>query len=218
MTSSPNRLTLTLAIGFFLASLSLAVVYLLVSARKELRPAPEMPVLSWIADFQMTNELGGEVTLGTLSNRVWVADIFFTRCAGPCLRMSRQMKELQDALPRSSRARLVSISTDPLYDTPPVLARYAQRFDADTNRWIFLTGSEASARGLITGSLKLSSIKNETGEKIEPSDLYIHDTRLAVVDKSGRLRGVFDTGGEGVNWADSKSAVLRAVARLEREP
>ena len=32
-----------------------------------------------------------------------VADIIFTRCPGPCLKMTRQMKELQDALPPAAR-------------------------------------------------------------------------------------------------------------------
>src|SRR5580704_5043872 len=52
-----------------------------------------------IADFTLTNQDGQVITLADLTNHVWVADIIFTRCAGPCPRMTGQMKSLQDKLP-----------------------------------------------------------------------------------------------------------------------
>jgi hypothetical protein len=38
-----------------------------------------------------------------------------------------------------------------------------------------------------------------------------------VVDKLGRLRGIFQTGGDGVSWVAEKQKVLAAVRQLERE-
>ena len=93
-----------------------------------------------IADFTLTNQNGSAVSLADLRGQVWVADIIFTRCPGPCLKMTRQMKELQEALPPASQAKLVTLTTDADFDTPPVLKAYAERFGADTNRWMFLTG------------------------------------------------------------------------------
>src|SRR2546421_6458378 len=109
-----------------------------------------LPVLGQISDFTLTNQLGQAVTLADLRGHVWVADIIFTRCAGPCLKMSRQMKELEEALPAASQARLVTLTTDPDYDTPAILRTYAARFTPDTNRWIFLTGTKKELANLAT--------------------------------------------------------------------
>ena len=114
-----------------------------------------LPVIGPIGDFTLTNQNGGAVSLADLRGKVWVADIIFTRCPGPCLRMTRQMKELQDALPPGSQTKLVTLTTDADFDTPPVLKLYAERFGADTNRWMFLTGAKQEIAKLAIDSLKL---------------------------------------------------------------
>ena len=87
------------------------------------------------------------MTLADLTNRVWVADIIFTRCAGSCPVMSKQMKSLQDALPPASRAKLVTLTTDPDFDTPPVLKKYGERYGADFNRWTFSPARKRNSAG-----------------------------------------------------------------------
>src|SRR5690606_11415918 len=120
----------TLWIGVVLLIGILALGYL--TSRS--RPAP-LPMLGQVENFTLTNQLGQKVTLENLRGQVWLADIIFTRCPGPCARMTRQMAEVQKALPARSRAKLVSLTTDPDFDTPEVLTKYAARFEADTNRW-----------------------------------------------------------------------------------
>ena len=71
-----------------------------------------------------------------------MADIIFTRCAGPCPRMTGQMKSLQNVCRPDSNARLVTLTTDPDFDSPAVLKKYGDRFGADFNRWTFLTGTK----------------------------------------------------------------------------
>ena len=156
-------------------------------------------------------------TLAELTNHVWVADIIFTRCAGPCPIMSGQMKSLQDALPAASAVRLVTLTTDPDFDTPPVMKRYGERFGADFKRWMFLTGTKAEIAGLAGGSLKLSAVPVKPEDRQNAADLFIHTTIFVVVDKHGRLRGVFETEGEGVDWANVKARLLLTVRQLERE-
>jgi hypothetical protein len=51
------------------------------------------------------------------------------------------------------------------------------------------------------------------------ADLFIHTTIFVVVDKRAQLRGIFETGGEGVDWTNSvQPKLLATVRRLEREP
>src|SRR6185312_4303537 len=105
-----TRFPRTMGIGFLLLLLALSLAFLLTKA--ESHTAQPLPVYAQVADFSLTNENGAVVSLADLRGHVWVGDIIFTRCPGPCLTMSRHMKELQDALPASSNARLISLTTD----------------------------------------------------------------------------------------------------------
>ena len=126
------------------------------------------------------------VTLADLRGQVWVADIIFTRCAGPCPRMTKQMKSLQAALPADSRAKLVTLTTDPEFDTPEVLKKYAERFNANADRWMFLTGAKKEIAALGIDSLKLTAVEKKPEEREDPDDLFIHSTIFIVVDKQAR--------------------------------
>jgi protein SCO1/2 len=179
----------------------------------------QLPVIGQVADFTLTNQAGAVTTLADFTNHVWVADIIFTRCAGPCPRMTQQMKSVQDALASDDNARMVTLTTDPDNDTPELLARYAKHYGADTNRWTFLTGTKAEIAGLAAGGLKLSSMPVKTAEQKNAADLFIHTTIFVVVDKHAQLRVSFETGGDGVDWTnDVEPRLLATVSQLEQEP
>jgi cytochrome oxidase Cu insertion factor (SCO1/SenC/PrrC family) len=132
--------------------------------------------------------------------------------------MTRQMKELQEAMPAGSQAKLVTLTTDADFDTPPVMKAYAERFGADLNRWMFLTGTKQEIAKLAIDSLKLTAIEKKPEERETPQDLFVHSTIFVVADKQARLRGVFETGGDGVDPRTVQMQILAAVRQLEREP
>ncbi len=173
--------------GLALLVLTVGGALLLASRELQVSRSKPLPVIGPIADFSLTDQNGHAVSLADLRGRVWVADIIFTRCAGPCPIMTRQMKELQDALPASSQAKLVTLTTDPEFDTPPVMKTYAERFGADSNRWMFLTGTKPEIAKLAVDSLKLSAVAKTPGTRESPQDLFVHSTIFVVVDKEARL-------------------------------
>jgi protein SCO1 len=179
--------------------------------------APPLPVYGRVADFTLTNQNGRAVSLADLRGHVWVADIIFTRCAGPCLKMSRHMRDLQRALPPGSGARLISLTTDPDFDTPPVLKTYGERFDANPDRWWFLTGTKDQIAKLATDSLKLTAIEKKPEQRETPVDLFIHSTIMVLVDKQARLRGIYETTGEAVDPEAVRRQMLAALKNLGRE-
>jgi protein SCO1/2 len=205
-------------VGLGLTALTLLFAFLLVSLRLQVRSGKPLQVYSRIADFTLTNQNGQAISLSSLRGQVWVADVIFTRCAGPCLKMSRQMKQLQQSLPERSQVKLVTLTTDPDFDTPHVLNNYAQRFGAESNRWFFLTGTKSALMDLETGSLKLTAIEKKPEERETPVDLFIHSTIFVIVDKQGLLRGIFETSGDGINPEQVKGQILDAAGQLEREP
>jgi len=219
MTEPSPRPPRTIWIGFTLLFGFIGLAFLLwfVEFIRNYRPAP--PVIGPVADFALVNQAGRLTTLADLTNHVWVADIVFTRCAGPCPRMTGQMRSLQNLLPPDGNVRLVTLTTDPEFDTPAVLKRYGERFDADFERWTFLTGAKKEIAALAGGSLKLSAVPVKIEEQKDAADLFIHTTIFVVVDKHAQLRASFETGGDGVDWTNVVQArLLKTVRQLENEP
>ena len=177
-----------------------------------------LPVISKVANFTLTNQDGKITTLADFTNRVWVADIIFTSCGGPCPRMTQQMKSLQDSLPRDSTAKLVTLTTFPEFDTPEVLKKYGTHYGADFSRWTFLTGEKMQIGLLGANSLKLSSQPVKPEEQKNAADLFIHTTIFVVVDKHAQLRTYFETGGDGVDWTNGVlPKILATIRQLENE-
>ncbi len=210
--------TVWVGFGFVTGLLGLALLVSFLQINRS-RHLLQLPVIGSVADFTLTNQDGQSVTLADFTNHVWIADIIFTRCAGPCPRMTGQMKMLQNVLPADSAAKLVTLTTDPEFDSPAVLKRYGQRFDADFSRWTFLTGTKSEIAALASGSLKLSAVPVKLEDQKSVADLFIHTTIFVIVDKHAQLRGFFETGGDGVDWTNSvQPRLLLAVQQLENQP
>ena len=218
MDQTTERLSRTIWVGVGLLIVILSLSFVLSRLEPRKKSAAALPVIGSVADFSLTNQAGKIVTLADLRGHVWAADIIFTRCPGPCPRMTKQMQSLQDALPKTSDTKLVTLTTDPEFDTPEVLKKYGARFNASPERWSFLTGAKKEIGGLAINSLKFTAlIETKPADRAAADDLFIHSTYFAVVDRQARLRGVFETGGEGVEWTNVQPAILAALQQLERE-
>lgn len=185
VTNSPRRLEFIVwgALGLTIAVIAAAFIY-----KRTRHERVSLPVIAAVGDFTLTNQFGKTVSAADFRDHVWIANIIFTRCAGPCPAMTKAMKELQDATDK--RVRLVTLTTDPDNDTPEVLKRYGEKFGADFNRWSFLTGSKDQIARLAVQGLKLTAQEKAAGERENPADLFIHSTTFVVVDPSNKLRAL----------------------------
>jgi protein SCO1 len=174
------------------------------------RRVPPPPIYGAVPEFHLTNQVGRAVSLADLRGHVWIADIIFTRCPGPCAQMTRQMKALQQKLPSNSNVRLVSLTADPSFDTPAVLQTYANRFNAEPENWDFLTGPKPELYRLATHGLKLA-LQENVSTNID--EMFIHSTRLVVIDQLGRLRGAGLDGSD----QDPVPEIVRTVRQLLAE-
>ncbi len=186
--------------------------------------APErpMPVIGQIPAFNLTNQNNEPISPASLRGQVWVADVIFTRCPGPCARMTRELAKLQAALPASG-VRLVSLTSDPGYDTPAKLKEYGAKFGADSNRWWFLTGKLKELRSLAVNDFKFVVLEKPTKDREVPDDLFIHSTWFVIVDQQGRLRGWTDREGQvrakfDLEDPEVQNQLLAAIKQLRKEP
>jgi len=169
--------------------------------------APPLPVLATVPDFSFTSQSGAPVTRADLRGKIWIADFIFTRCAGPCPIMTERLSELQRAIAGvGDGVKLVSVTVDPEYDSPAVLAKYGARFGADPSRWKFLTGEPAAVEKFITKGMLLALAKDGEGAPI-------HAQKFVVVDRAGNIRAYRD-----LNDPALLPTLLQDIAALQREP
>ncbi len=142
----------------------------------------EHPFLAEIPPFSFTTQEGRMLRKEDLLGKIWIADFIFTRCAGPCPLLTSRMLELSSRLTNNPQVKLVSITVDPLYDTPEVLHRYASTIHADPSRWFFLTGPLPAMSTFIQEGMKQPLA-------IDPEGTPNHSTRLMLVDRQGMIRG-----------------------------
>ncbi|MBX9743174.1 MAG: SCO family protein [Chthoniobacterales bacterium] len=186
MTSSePRRFsTLSWILLFFLAALLVGGAF--ISFRKgESRTHFSQPPIAEVPDFSFLTQEGKKCTKADLLGKVWVADFIFTRCQGPCPLMTARMAELASKLKKSPDVQLVSVTIDPTYDTPEVLAAYAAAIHADPAQWIFLTGELDKIASFTQQGMKQPLAFDSNGT---PN----HSTRLMIVDKNGMIRSYHD--------------------------
>jgi len=109
-------------------------------------PAEKLAIGSTLPDFQLIDQSGRTLRTGDLRGKVVVIDFIYTRCPLPdvCPRLSAAFALLQRHFHdrTGDSLMLLSVTVDPAFDTPAVLAEYARRWAAGSG-WRFLTGDVA---------------------------------------------------------------------------
>lgn len=144
-----------------------------------------------VGPFRFTERSGRTVTDESLRGKVWIVGCFFTCCTESCPKLSASLARLQGELADEPDVHLVSLTVDPATDTPETLGRYATAYNADADRWLFLTGTEDGVRRFVRERLKLAAETNPEKDAT-PGNRVLHDPRLTLVDKRGHINGYFD--------------------------
>lgn len=151
--------------------------------------APSPPILGQVPEFLLVAEDGKPYGSASLKGRPWLASFFYATCPGPCPRLIERLKIVRrDIAP--ARLAFVSITVDPVTDTPAVLAAYkTARGIGSDDAWSFLTGPPDQViplvqRGFMTG------VERSDGS---PEGNVIHGLSVALVDGEGHIRGFYST-------------------------
>jgi len=182
---------------------------------------PRLEVYGEVPTFSLTERNGGRVSRENLLGTVWIADFIFTRCLATCPQQTATMAQLQNQLAFEPDLRLVSITVDPDFDTPEILRQYADRYHADPQRWLFLTGEERAIYVLAQEGFHLAAAVNQAAAPTpvarafsgvssdpvprpengpaavttpaDPQASLVHDVRFALVDRRARIRGYYSS-------------------------
>ena len=154
------------------------------------------PVMTTIPVFELTAASGEPFKSTTLAGEPYVASFFFTSCGTICPRVMGGVRgALQEASRRALPLRAISITVDPATDTPEHLRKYATKEGIPSEQWTLLTGSEAELDAVVReGFLAYIGAREEReGGLFEIG----HEGRLMLIDKLGRLRGIFEPDADG---------------------
>jgi protein SCO1/2 len=160
---------------------------------KTLQPGDLVP------DAALVDQAGSPTFVSSLKGHPYALTFIYTRCPIPdfCPLMDRNFQGVQKAIettPALAGARLVTVTLDPAYDTPAVLAPYAKMRGANPRIWTFLTGEPAEVAKF--GEQFGLYIEHDATSSIN----VIHNLRTAVVDPSGRVVKVHN----GNAWTPSE--------------
>lgn len=143
--------------------------------------APAAAASAPVANALPLIDQGGErFTLASLHGRPVVMTFVATRCSDACPLADAAFAQLQRRLPARSDALLLTVTLDPRYDTPFVMARQAHAMGADIRRWRLASG----APGDVARLMRAFGVVTQMDEKGIPD---VHSTVIFLLDRKGRL-------------------------------
>jgi len=157
----------------------------------------------------LVDQRGRRFVFAAAPQRTTIVSFVYTRCADAsmCPAVAGKFAWMQHAIRRGEPIALVTLSIDPRYDRPPVLARYGAAFGADRARWTLATGDAATvgellARfGIVAGTPRAGTIA--------------HTEAAIVLDRDGRIARIV----EGASWLPQDVlAAARTVAGEGDDP
>jgi len=160
----------------------------------------ELKVLGEVPPFKLIERSGKEITLDSLRGKVWVANFIFTSCTSQCPLIMMEAQKISKKLLFKENFRMVSVTIDPMTDTPTRLTKYADDWKADPFKWLFLTGSYLDLKNLMQEGLKIPS-------EVEGVDM-MHSSKFVLVDSLSRIRGYYDA---------EDSSQMRALLKDSKE-
>lgn len=140
-----------------------------------------------IMAFEYLNQDSVVVNNKSYSDKIIIADFFFTSCPTICPSMTTQMKRLSKKLEDlQDHIQFLSFSIDPETDQPTRLRRYRKRYGIENDNWDMLTGDEK-----FTHRLGIESFQLFAGKDPKSAGGYAHSPAFSMVDTEGYVRGIY---------------------------
>jgi protein SCO1/2 len=142
-----------------------------------------------IQDIRLQNQLGDTISIHEdLKGKILVFHFFFTSCHTICPVSSKNMKLLNKAFFKNDTSiRFISISVDPVTDSVPRLRAYAEKYEANHDKWMFMTGDRDKIYAFARQELHLDLPEPQAG-----ADDFIHPDQIVLVDKYHHIRGYYN--------------------------
>lgn len=149
----------------------------------------KLPVISHVKPFSFATQNGDSISNIDLEGKVYIANYFFTTCKGICPRLNDNIAKVYQSFEKDSGFVVVTHTCQPEIDSIVLLKKYADSIGAQSGKWFFLTGNKLELYNTARESYHIDDPRNNVGS-IE--DQFLHSQFIALVDKLGNVRGVYD--------------------------
>ncbi len=169
--------------------------------------------------FKLQNAEGNPVRLSDFSNKVVILHFIYVNCPDICPLQTEKIAAVQASIndgPMKDLVQFISITTDPVNDTPDVLQEYADSHELDLTNWVILTrqpdqGSDATRLLARDYGLEFTMTAK--------SDMMMHGAVTHVVDIGGRFAAKFHgMDFKNVNLILYVSELINNAQHRRREP
>ncbi len=140
-----------------------------------------------VPDFSFDGHTGRKVTHNDFKDKIFIADFFFSHCPSICPQMSKQLQRVQYEFRKDTMIKILSHTVDPERDSIPRLAEYAELYEADSTKWLFVTGSKVDLYEQARKGYYVVITEGDGG-----AEDFIHTPNLVLVDKERVIRGYYD--------------------------
>lgn len=136
-----------------------------------------------LRDVRLVDQRGQALSMAALAGRPTLLHFIFTQCGTTCPTQVQELVQLHAGLPAAVRAqvRFVSVTVDPLSDTPATLTAFARRHGALRPGWDFATGSPVEVGRLVE---RMAVMRPDRSGPARPDD---HRTSLYLFGSDGQL-------------------------------
>jgi protein SCO1/2 len=168
-----------------------------------------------VPHFTLTDQDGKPFTDDAMRGHWTIVNFIFTRCDLQCPVSSLKMHRIQEETDDQPDLKLISFSVDPDYDTPPRLAAYATRYQADPSRWRFVTGPLADVKKVVTNAMMISM---DSDGRTQPNGApnIVHEPHFLLIDPELHIRGLYDSTAPDRHDAHHRDAADVAPAAASR--
>ena len=170
----------------------------------------QLKIGEFFPDVELLRENGSTLRLADFRGQAVALTLIFTRCPLPdfCPRMNLFFQQTRALLRADQTApanwQLISLSFDPDFDSPTVLAQHALQYRGDNpDRWLFATTDKATIANFA---------KQFDFHFTSPNGSLVHNLRTLVLDPQGRLHQRFD----GNQWTPQDLAKALAEAAVKK--
>ncbi|MEQ9037163.1 MAG: SCO family protein [Silicimonas sp.] len=143
------------------------------------------------SDFELRDSEGNTVRLSDFGDKVVILHFIYANCPDICPLHSQKIGAIQASIndgPMKDLVQFISITTDPVNDTPDLLRDYADRHGLDTSNWVILTKQPHQSDDVTR------LLAREYGMEFTmtaDSDMMMHGAVTHVVDIGGRFAAKF---------------------------
>ena len=156
-----------------------------------------LPALGKAADGELLDSAGRPATLHTLyDDKTIVLSFIYTSCSdvNGCPLASFVLSLVQQRLSSdeelNANVRLVTVSFDPLNDSPEVMADYANNFRRDNVDWYFLTATSEESLAPILDDYDQSVIRDRSPDG-QLLGTMSHILRVFLIDPQRNIRNIY---------------------------